>query len=364
MVIKDNFIPSIIAHADKDRTNLLLVAEKSKINIDHLLEEAKREKLKIAGGIFPMIISEESHLEEGIILKTINAVCEPFIAKNISQGELDIDLPQLSDQAKSCLLLVDGLMSNIPRFLERLYEKYWFKVTYIGAGCGSLSLKQTPCVFNNEGIYQDAGLVILIQDHTKLGVKHGWEKISGPYVANRTEGNKIIELNWKPAFDVYRDAIEQNLGQKIDWSDFFSVSKGFPFGIFKEGKEDIVRDPIAVEEDGSLICVGNVSQNVALNILKGDSQTLIENARRAAREADLNGLSDLFIVDCISRVLYLEDAFDDELKAVKTVLKQKGIINDLEGVLSIGEISSGEGGYLELYNKTIVISAFSNGTNR
>jgi hypothetical protein len=64
------------------------------------------------------------------------------------------------------------------------------------------------------------------------------------------------------------------------------------------------------------------------------------------------------MVDCISRVLYLDNDFSNELNTVKKQLKLKQESLDLEGVLSLGEISSMEGGFLEFLNKTIVVGAF------
>ena len=89
---------------------------------------------------------------------------------------------------------------------------------------------------------------------------------------------------------------------------------------------------------------------------------MISSAEEAAKEAmSSRAADDLIVVDCISRVLYLEDNFVNELEAVRRQLKND---IELEGVLSIGEISSDKSGYLELYNKTIVVSAFQkNGKN-
>ena len=353
----DQSISGIKNHLKPDATNLLLFAEKTEVNIQQIINYANENNLKIAGGIFPMVIHETEHHENGCIIKYIEGNHDSRIIKDIGKGHLDFDLPELNENDKSCLVFLDGLMLNISRFLERLYEQYWNKVDYVGAGCGSLSLKQTPCIFDNSGIFQDAALIILTSSRMRLGVKHGWQKIAGPFVANKTDGNKIYELNWHPAFEIYKEVVEAHARASFDKSDFFSISKGFPFGIFKEGKEDIVRDPIS-EEDGSLVCVGNVSQNVALNVLCGDNEQLIESASVAAKEA-IDGLTkDILIVDCISRVLYLENAFKDELNAVKREIQRAGSTLKTEGVLSIGEISSSKEGYLELYNKTIVVSSF------
>jgi len=358
MFIAAPSITTISNHLKPGVTNLLLIAEKSEIEIQAIIDLANQNNFIVAGGIFPMVIHESDHHEQGCIVKHIKGNRKPHIIKDVGKGQLDFELPQLHEEDSSCLVFLDGLMVNIPRFLERLYEQYWNKVDYVGAGCGSLSLTQTPCVFDNTGIYQDSSLILLTPEEMKLGVKHGWQKIAGPFVANKTDGNKVIELNWRSAYQVYKEVVESHVNVQFDTADFFSISKGFPFGIFKEGKEDIVRDPIAREDDGSLICVGNISQNVALNILSGQDKKLIKSASEAAKESFSDSPKDMLIVDCISRVLYLEEAFEDELNAIKQVIQEAGKPFHAEGVLSIGEISSSKEGYLELYNKTIVVSSF------
>ena len=357
MLIKETSAAEIRSHLSREHINVLLIAEHSAVDIDALIDLCNEEGIVIVGGVFPLIISDEESLESGIIHKKVEPSATVCLIEDMSGSVLDT-LPALPSNVKSGIVFVDGLSPDIPNFLESLYSQYWNQISYVGGGCGSLSLQQKPCVFTNDGFYQNAGVLILSELETKLGVKHGWEKIEGPFVANKTEGNKVIELNWRPAFDVYKEVVEAYTEQRFDSSEFFDIAKGFPFGIYREGQEDIVRDPIAVEEDGTLVCVGKVEINTSLNILKGDNEKLVENAKIAAVEAMEKSAHDLFISDCISRILYLEDDFKKELLAIKEAVNKTTDL-EVEGVLSIGEISSGINGYLEFYNKTVVVSTFS-----
>jgi len=60
---------------------------------------------------------------------------------------------------------------------------------------------------------------------------------------------------------------------------------------------------------------------------------------------------ELFI-DCISRVLFLDDSFPLELQAVHE--RQLPLI----GALTIGEIANSGKDYLDFYNKTAVVGMF------
>ena len=354
MLLTETTTEQVFKHLSKEHTNLLLVAEDAELDVQALLAQCNEAGITIAGGIFPMVIHGVHTYSYGCVLKVLPGFAQAHLIQNMGRGASS--LPELPAQAKACIVLADGLSPRIPTFLGDLNEKYWNQISYVGGGAGSLSLKQQPCVFTNEGLFQDAGLVLFTGYQAKLGVKHGWQKIAGPFIANKTEGNTIIELNWRPAFEVYKEVVEQHTDQRFGNDNFFNIAKGFPFGIYRDSQEDIVRDPITVTEQGALVCVGEVPTNVSLNILMGNVDQLINNASQAAQQASHYKTTDLLISDCISRILYLGNEFGKELEAVKQALG--GNAPEPEGMLSIGEVSSGVNGYLEFYNKTIVVSSF------
>ncbi|MFK7905998.1 MAG: FIST signal transduction protein, partial [Chitinophagales bacterium] len=191
--------------------------------------------------------------------------------------------------------------------------------------------------------------------------RHGWQQLEGPFVATRTEKNVIHELNWQNAFDLYKEVIDQDCTIPITKDNFFDIAKAYPFGIFKENSEDIVRDPIAVDENGALVCVGEVPENTVLYILKGEKNALISSAKRAAEDTlseDMPEIAQTLIVDCISRTLFLENDFSEELKVVSECFNKTNQPIHPQGILTLGEISSYGEGYLEFFNKTIVIGTF------
>jgi len=113
----------------------------------------------------------------------------------------------------------------------------------------------------------------------------------------------------------------------------------------------IVRDPI-ITQNNSLVCVGDVTENVFVSILKGKDENLINSAKKANEEAKESVDFDSFtlFIDCISRVLFLNDKFTDELEQVY----DKNIITF--GALTLGEIANNKSHYLEFYNKTAVVA--------
>lgn len=359
MILTAPTLEQIIDSLSAETMNLLLIGENNQLDIPALISHCNKNKILIAGGIFPGIIHQNNHSDTDVLIKTFPKATKVKIFKELGESA-DFDFPKLQEDQHSALLFIDGLSGKISYFLEKTYSFYWDKIKFIGGGCGSLSLVQQPCIFSNEGFFMDAALMLFLDSDLKAGVKHGWKKISGPFVVSSAEGNVIHELNWRPAFEVYKETLLAHGIDDINPENFFSIAKAFPFGIFKEGTEDIVRDPI-VTDGQSLTCVGEVTINSVVNILNGENSDLIAGAEQAAMDAFQNtAVEDILIVDCISRSLFQADEFSNELDSISRVIKEKKVCIPLEGILSLGEISSYGDGYLEFFNKTIVVGAFQN----
>lgn len=329
-------------------------------DIPNLIKTLNQQNIQFIGGIFPGLVTQEGKADTGVILNKLKLAAPPLLFQNVSAGQLSLpDISSWGTPPPTCLTLVDGLSANIGRLLSFINDNLGNHSNFIGGGAGSLSLEQKPCLFCNEGFFQDAAIVCPILQESTLGVRHGWERLHGPVVATRTEGTIIHELNWQPAFQIYKEVVEADSGKTITTDNFFSIAKGYPFGIFRENREDVIRDPLSVDSNGALICVGEVPQHAVLNIMKGNTEKLIDAARQVVKDCYLQGTSSAthtMVVDCISRTLFLEGDFTKEINALQYQLSlDQNEVPPLEGILSLGEISSLHKGLIEFYNKTIVV---------
>ena len=335
------------------------IAEETALEIRDLVEALAASDIEFFGGVFPKIIHENKIYDEGIVVTFLENVVHTSMMRNIEHNNFEVPtINFLPNEHYSLITFVDGLTANISNYLSRLYENYGMQTNYFGGGAGSLTLEQKPCVFNNEGFFMDAAICCILKRKTSIGVKHGWNKLSGPYVVTKANKNIIQEINWENPFKLYQKIIEQDSKTSLNTENFFSIAKGYPFGMVKEGSESVIRDPLFANEKGELICVGEVEENTMVNIKKGDQQSLINAAEQATEEALTNSkeLKETFIIDCISRVLFLEDDFQKEINIVCETIRKKYPKTPISGALTLGEISSFGNGYLEFYNKTIVIA--------
>lgn len=340
---------------------LILIGEKDGLDISEMISTLNQQGINFFGALFPGVIYDEHAYEEGAVIDILPTVAKPFMIKGLNDEK--IALPPLMDNIKpqkklTSIILVDGLTYNISGLLEEMFNQFGNSIHYLGGGAGALSLTQAPCVFNAEGFFQDAAVVAFIDLESRLGVRHGWQKIMGPFVATKTHKNTIMELNWRHAIDVYREIVEPDAGVELTQTNFFEVVKGYPFGIFKAQAEDIVRDPIAFNEKGELICVADVPENAILNILKGYHSLLIEAAGEAVpndEELAKKKNQHIIVIDCVSRTIFLGEEFPIELATINKKMKIGNSQATPYGLLSLGEISSYGDGYLEYLNKTVVV---------
>ncbi len=334
---------------------LLLLAEKSAIDFEALKIQLNAMDILFFGGIFPCVYGSSKVSENGVVHQWVEG-SRPTIIENISGQRFSLDIKQFSSNA---IVFIDGLTSGIDRFLSKFYNSFGTDLKMVGGGAGSISLESMPCIFDNTGLYADAAVVFLLKDGLEVGIRHGWKRAAGPFVATKTDKNVIQELNWRPALETYKEAISINYQTSFDGASFFDTAKKFPFAMVKEGAEDIVRDPITVDEAGHIVCVGTIPENSVLNIMTAEKKQLVYAAYEAASASIMHNKvaqhQFSLIIDCISRKLFLEDDFFEELKMIDKAFEAFGIEEDFIGAMTLGEIGAVGSGFPQFFNKTVVV---------
>lgn len=302
----------------------------------------------VCGGVFPQLIHEWRNHEQGYIVVGLPATITSYNLPGLSDPNADflalLDAAFESRAApQSLLVLVDGLSSRIGALLDSVYDTLGSDPVYFGGGAGSLSFQSRPCLFSNQGMLVNHAQLTVLPWRFNLSVEHGWEKFAGPFVVTSASRNVIHSLDFRPAFEVYRDHVEANSGLAFVDDNFFSIAKAYPFGMEKPDGSILVRDPIS-RSDNALNCVGEVPSNSVIYLLKGRPSNLIEAAAAGAGTVP-RGTGPVILADCISRVLFLEDDFVQELEAVRPALGDRPLF----GMLTLGEVANGGDYCLEFY---------------
>ncbi|MBU3015160.1 FIST C-terminal domain-containing protein [Poseidonibacter lekithochrous] len=363
--MKIKFINDDINKLEKELNNLsqsaksilILSCDENNYNTDKMNNILKEHTIPIIGAIFPQIIYKNKNYKKGTILVPLDDYLDILLIKNLSSStnkvldeKIEKHYDVLSNDTKMMFVFVDALSKNINNLISTLFDNFGLSINYIGAGAGSLSFIKKPSIITNTGIHEDCAVIASSILNSEIGVKHGWTPISQALKVTKSKDNRIIELDYKPAYHAYKEIVEKYSKKSISKENFFDIAKDYPLGINKLQGDIIVRDPIILE-DTSLVCIGEINENSFVSVLKGDVDSLI-NAALQAKEETIIKEKNYFVlfIDCISRVLFLKEEFHKELD----------IVNDDEhviiGALTLGEIANNKKHYLEFYNKTAVIA--------
>lgn len=340
---------------------LVLAADANNFTPVQLDARLQALPIPVFGGIFPEIIADGQHLKRGSLVCALPIVAQVHHIDALSDPTVDYfadaeTLKARTPPGATLVTLVDGLSKRIAALLENLYEVFGDRYRYIGGGAGSLSFTQKPCLISNQGLRVDCAQITALSVPISLGIDHGWHKFAGPFFVTGAYDNTITALDYKPAFEVYRAVVEADSGKQFGTDNFFDLAKAYPFGLERLAGDVVVRDPL-FHDGNKLVCVGEVPPNHIVYILKGEADSLLEASRRCAQrtQTDAPPLIGL-LFDCISRTLFLEARFIEEVNNIHQALPS-GL--PLVGGLSLGEIADAGNTCLEFFNKTAVLGILS-----
>jgi hypothetical protein len=344
-----------------------LLPEAEKGGVERLQAACARRKVTLAGAVFPALVESGEFRTQGVWLLRFDAM--PFVAlhENLphdAEGAAQV-AKQIGSQIRAQIngdaqvtlfLLFDALVPNISTLLDELYLQLANRVHYVGANAGSETFQPMPCLFDNARTIQNGVLLMLLQPHLGAMLAHGYCAPPEMISATSTVGNRIMQIDWRPAFEVYQELVRAQSGVEVTRENFYQHAVHFPFGIIRANHEILVRIPVALEEDGSLFCVGEVPANAVLTLLEApkiDSQHTLQTLVQGLTElnGDLAG-SEILLFYCAGRRLHLGlEAASGELRQFARMTRAAQIA----GALSLGEIGSSlQWGYPLFHNATLV----------
>lgn len=346
---------------------LALLPEMEKEAVPALQAAFAGQGVPLVGAIFPALIADGDFRTAGVWLLRFDVM--PYASLHAG---LPTDAPgaaaaagRIAEEVRAQLdhtpdvtlfMLFDALVPHIGTLLDELYLHLANRVHYLGANAGSETFQPMPCLFDGERLVGNGVLVLLLQPHRGGILEHGYAAPEQMTYATSTEGNRIIHIDWRPAFEVYRELAQKLYGVDIDRDNFYTHAVHFPFGIVRANHSVLVRIPVSLGDDGSLFCVGEVPPNSLLALLEApavDSRHTLEALRQglAGLYGDLAG-RELLLFFCAGRHLHLgTEAATQEMRGLAAATG----VGRIAGARSLGEIGpSTVGGYPLFHNATLV----------
>lgn len=347
---------------------LALLPEDEKESIPALQAASALHNIPLAGAVFPELIEAERFVRKGAWLFGFDVMphCEMYAdlprdaalsARVTSEIAGNIRTSIAGDESNMTLfMLFDSMVPNIASILDDLYLKLANRVRYAGVNAGSETFQPMPCLFDNKRIVQNGVLLLLLKDHTGMAVEHDYSVPPELISATSAEGNRIIQINWRPAFEVYQELVRRHFGVEITRDNFYQYGVHFPFGIVRADHQTLVRIPVMLDDSGALVCVGEVPPNSILALLRppvvgATSAVSLLDSELRKLNGSLAG-KDLMMFYCAGRRLHL--GVEAATAEIADLAARSGAAQ-LAGALSLGEIgSSAAGGYPLFHNATLV----------
>lgn len=347
--------------SDEVKSVLLLMTNDDTFSTDFLTPLLQRFSKPIIGGYFYEVIYNCEQKNKGVLLLplTFKLRTEIFSFDDSKLNVFEKLETTYSSKLKEnggVFIFIDAFAPQKSTFIEDLFNFFGYKYSFFGAGCGSDSFISFPCIIHNSGVYKNAAAIGYCDEYISLGVAHGWTSISEPLKVTESVNNKILTINWEPAFDMYKEIVENHSGLMFDKNNFGEIAKCYPIGLMKIDGQKVIRDPFKTEES-ALFCLDNVESGQYITVMNGDNDSLINGAANAAKTCETgntdNGIKSeyTFCVDCFSRVKFMGNDYIKELKAIEAE-------KPVHGVVTFGEIANVGDSFLEIYNKTIIVAGW------
>lgn len=135
----------------------------------------------------------------------------------------------------------------------------------------------TAFVFSKGNGFLEHGIVFLLlggEDfHAYSTFISGWKPLKRRFRITKADREVLYELDGKPAFDTYQRFLNINKNDN-----FFSNTLEFPL-FMEHGDIDILRCPLAVNEDDSLVMSSDVQEDAMVRLAYGDPETILSSIR-------------------------------------------------------------------------------------
>ncbi len=267
---------------------------------------------------------------------------------------------------KAVMMLPDGLVGNGADIVRGIQKIMGISTPLVGGSAGDdFKFKQTYQYYNasvESGCVVGAG--ISGRFTFGIGVRHGWKPIGIARKATKSDGARLYELDHKPAIEIYEDYF----GKKADdlrKEPLARMAITYPLGMrIPKSDEYLIRDPITVEKDGSIICAAEIPKDSEIKLMIGGRDIAIQAAGEAAQMAvrQMKGkkFSLAIIFNCIAREKVLGRRAGDEIMAIR---KKIGMKVPLIGFYTYGEqapigggtVTEGKSCRAQFCNETVVI---------
>ncbi len=258
-----------------------------------------------------------------------------------------------SQDAKFCITLPEGLSANSEKIVRELNSETGETIPCFGATAGDQWQFKSTYQYYCEEVLSDSVPVLLFSGlvNYSYGVASGWKPIGKPGTVTRSDGNVVHEIDNEPAIQFYKKFMGQNA----------KPTGECPLAILNDNQELIyLRASLenVDEQTGAISFLGDVPQDVIVQITTADRDAIIEGCKQsinlASERFPQNASPEAMVIfSCAARKLLLGTRTNEESIAIK---EKYGNALPFIGFYGYGEIGpvKEKSGNTEYHNDTFV----------
>lgn len=226
-------------------------------------------------------------------------------------------------------------------------------IQIFGGGAFNIDINNdNACVFSKAKGYSEKGVIFLLTggDDLIVHTTHitGWKPLGREFHVTKANGSILQELDGKPAYDAYYKYLNIPNNEH-----FFYNTLEFPF-FYKHHGINILRAPIASNDDGSLTMTSNIEQDVYARIAYGDPWTILNCIEEGGREIAKFQPEILKVFSCAARrTFWGNDEISKETGPFQSIAPTSGFYTSGEFLRCENELIQ--------HNVTLVIAAMREG---
>ena len=251
------------------------------------------------------------------------------------------------------LLLVDPGSGDQAAAVDGAYEVVRARLPLAGGGANG----PEPRVLCPQGVQADAVVAVVLSSPqpVSLAVADGCHPRGTPAIATRTAGRALLELDGRPAEQVYLEGLGADGAPPLGDEAFERLAVLHPLGQPELRGTLRLRHVIGRADGGGLACATTIPANAAVWVTEQSQDSIVDSARAAAGEASalLPGRPRAVLVfDCAARRRALDGEVDQEVAALLEGLDGQPPVL---GVYTRGEIGRTRGAKGDRNHAVVVV---------
>lgn len=227
---------------------------------------------------------------------------------------------------KAFMMFPDVLVGNGADIVRGVLDSLGKHFPVVGGAPGDdFQFKKTYQYLNHK-VYSGAVVGLGMTGNFKIGigVKHGWIPVGMPQKVTKSEGAVLHELNGKPAIKIYEDYFGEEEAAVLKTETLAKLAITYPLGMKVEGSDELlIRDPITVDEHGSITCAAEIPEGSEIRLMVGSREEAVKVAKQAAEKAmsELDGTPKAVVIfNCIARNKLFGERSGEEIDAIQEAI--------------------------------------------